>query len=608
MASDLLARIKELPTSQIISAYFPLQNKGRDHVGMCPFHDDHSPSMHVNDSKGIFKCFACDAGGDAISFVQRYKSLDFREALIDIAEKFSLPVDEFKNPKKANPKFEMAEKILKVANKIYKKTVSDANPEQFKDFLKNRELSEEVSEKFSLGYAPGSNALSSYLKSLDSQSQKMALDVAMEIGIIRKSTKQGQDYYDTFRDRITFPIWDQFSNIVGYGTRAVFDYQKGKYVNSQDSFVFNKRNILYGLNFAKSSIREKSQVILVEGYMDCIALAKNGFENTVAVMGVAISDKNVTILKSMAKEVFLALDSDNAGFNACKRINEQFLKQGIIPKWLNFGEYKDPDEYLTHRSRIDLDELITIAPAFIDVQVEQLFQENSTEDTDQKVTLLNESFKILSPLGKGLLATERAIQWAKKLQMNSTNDQILEAYTNFINPQTNNFQQALQPKASSNAPLEIKRIEVKFSLTKAERKLVTLMAQHPESFNVSSFKTLLDNVTHPEVKRTFDVIQNIYLETDEQEYPRLLSDVLKLENLELEIQEVVASGLYHYSGKELEQEKIEKMIADLDRTLKREILTSRKKELLDLKTKDQSDSFEILKEIHQIQSELNRLN
>lgn len=613
-SSDLLSRIKEIPTSQVIGAFYPLKKQGADYVGLCPFHNDSDPSMRVSDKKELFKCFVCGAGGDAISFVQRYKKLEFREALQEIAERFSLPTDSLKSKRDLSPKFDMAYKVLKVANKLFLKTAKETNPKPYTEFLKNRELDEDTVNTFSIGYAPGTNVLTNYLKSLPPKDRDFAIKVALEIGIIRKSQKDGQDYYDTFRDRVTFPIWDHSGKIVGFGSRAVFDYQKGKYINSQESFIFNKRNVCYGLNLAKSHIRESSSVYLTEGYMDCIAMVKNGFKNTIAVMGVALGDRNVDLLNSMASDIFFALDSDTAGVNACKRMNKQFMKTGKLPKYLNFGEFKDPDEFLNNRGTLDLQELSDNAKAFLDYDLEAILPEEIPSNTDKKLSLLNQAFGVTSTIGSSLLATERLIDFAKRLKLKSTNDQIIDAYKDFLGRNDTELKaQSSQitpkmidaPSKSEHKVIE----EIEKDLTNAEKKLLRAIGEHPECFQIDNFKSLLENVTHNEVKRTFEIAENIYFETDEKEYPKLIKDVLKLENIELGIQEEIASGLYNFSGKELDKEKLEKMIVGLEKNLKKEHLMLLKKQLIEEQKNCESDdrSFEILKEVNDIQKELNSL-
>lgn len=618
-SNDLVARIKEIPVSQIIGAFYPLKRQGSDHVGVCPFHNDSDPSMRVSDKKELFKCFACGAGGDSIAFVQRYKNLEFKEALIEIAEKFSLPTDSLKSKREKNPKFDMAYKVLKAANKLFQKTAKENNPPPFLEFLNKREISEDTVSTFSIGYAPGNNILSNYLESLPLKDKDTAIKIALDIGMIRKSNKT-DGYYDTFRDRVMFPIWDYSGNIVGFGGRAVFEYQKGKYINSQESFVFNKRNICYGLNLAKSHIRETKKVFLTEGYMDCIAMVKNSFPNSIAVMGVALSDRNAELISSMAEEIYFALDSDEAGIRASRRMNQQFMRLGKLPKQLNFGAFKDPDEYLSNKGSVELAELAEKSKTFVDWELDNLIPDSVPGNLDKRLAILNQAFELLSPIGKSLLATERLNEFAKKLGLKSTSDQIVDAYRDFLSSsknmpptmkqsKTNNMEalpQEPQPLKNGN---QIAGKSIEKTLSKAERKVLKTIGEHPECFTIDNFRTLLENVTNNEVKRSFEIVENTFFETDEKEYPRLVTDMLQMQNIDLEIQEVITSGLFNYSGNELPKDLLKKLISGLEMNLKKERLVAKKQELIEEQKncEDQNRSFEILKEINEVQKELNSL-
>src|SRR5690606_16317778 len=219
--------------------------------------------------------------------------------------------------KKKDPKLELAEKILSKTALIYRKVASEKTPKEFAEFLDKRRLSNDTAKTFQLGYAPGSNVITNYLASIKNESErKKTLDLAEEIHLIRKSNRDEQSHFDTFRDRVMFPIWDQYGHVVGFGGRQVFDYQKGKYINSQESFVFRKKQILYGMHLAKTAIRQRDAVILCEGYMDCIALHHHGFTNAVAVMGVAMGEGTLKTLKALTSNFYLALDADDAGMKA----------------------------------------------------------------------------------------------------------------------------------------------------------------------------------------------------------------------------------------------------------------------------------------------------
>lgn len=342
---ELKIRIKDIPISQIIGMYINVVKKGTQFTAICPFHDDHNPSLSINDSKGLFMCFVDSTGGDAITFVQKYKNLDYISTLKDICEKLAWNFSDYEDKKEQSPKFKTAEKILLRASQLYRKTIQEPSPAEYKDFLNSRNIKKEIAEKFAIGFAPKNGILLNYLSSIKNEKEKeFALNISKQIHLIRTSQNTNESF-DSFRERIMFPIWNQNGKVVGFGGRQTKDFQKGKYINSQESFFFNKKNILYGLNLSKQSIRQKNFVILVEGYMDLIALHQFQFENSVAVMGVGLSAYCLNSLSTITKNIYMALDSDNAGFEAMKRINTLCMQENITPKLINLAPHKDPDDF-----------------------------------------------------------------------------------------------------------------------------------------------------------------------------------------------------------------------------------------------------------------------
>ena len=276
-----------------------LNKKGANLEGLCPFHPDSKPSLKVNDAKGMFKCFVCGAGGDAITFVKDFTKVEFVDALKDIAGKLGLPFEEFQKEKKKNPRVEMAFRVLNASVKLYKK-VAAQNPEPYSAFIEKRKLNEESIEKFQIGYAPGNNSLLKYLESVPPSDIDFAQQTAMDLGMV-KYNETRDSYYDFYRDRVMFPIHDHSGQIRGYSSRAVLPDQNPKYLNSGESFAFDKGAILFGYYFGKNQIRQLDQVIIVEGNMDVIMMHQFGFHHTVGTMGTALSDHSIRLLSHMTK-------------------------------------------------------------------------------------------------------------------------------------------------------------------------------------------------------------------------------------------------------------------------------------------------------------------
>jgi len=616
--------IKDTPISSVIGFYYPISKRGADFKGVCPFHKDTKPSMSVSDSKGVYKCFACGAAGDSIKFVQDYKNLDFIEAVKDIASQLSIPIDEFQKKEK-NPKFEMGFRVLNGANRLYKKVANELKPEQFTNFLKERNLNNESVTNFGLGYAPSNNALTSYLNSIPNQKEKeFAIDLAKEMGIIRDS-KHGPGQYDFFRDRVVFPIWDHSGQVRGFQARAVLPDQKPKYMNSRESFIFDKGNILYGFNIAKPNIRQKDSVIVVEGNMDVVVLHQFGFTNSVGTMGVAFSENSARLLTNMTKNFFLGMDSDDAGLKGMERINEMLLPLGILPKYLDFSPSKDPDEFLNEFGRLELIERMEKAPTFIDHKIGLTIPKPIPQTTDKKLEVLQSIFDILSPLGENLIAKEKAISAGQSLGLQSSKEDITDAYKKHleqIKQKKSKFQKAKpveqphapQPEPSdsmsklSNQPVAVKKVIKKPTVgapSKAELMLLDQLISNPECLEDKQITEILDLIVHSDVKQIVQWLKNIYLEIDDADYINFIKSRLELEMMP-EIKNVIASALFNYEKVKLNKKIVEKLLNDFKTRLKTEVLKIEKKTLISSQKEalTQEESLEILKEIQKVERQL----
>ena len=422
---DLKDRIKESPVSVVLGHYMSLSKKGANLEGLCPFHPDTKPSLKVNDTKGMYKCFVCGAGGDAITFVKDFKRVDFVEALKEIAGVLGLPFEEFQKEKKKNPKVEMAFRVLNASSRLYRKIAKETPPEIYEQFVEKRKLSPESIEAFQIGYAPGHNVFYQYLQTIPAADRDLALSVAKEIGIIRYNENRNSTY-DFYRDRVMFPIHDHGGQIRGYSSRAVLPDQVPKYLNSGESFIFDKGSILFGFHLGKNSIRQTDQAILVEGNMDVIIMHQFGFLQTVGTMGTALSDHSVKLLTNMTKNIYLALDSDAAGKKAMLRINADFMSLGVLPKFLSFDPHKDPDEFLLSEGRLALIERIEKAPIYLDVLISELMPEKIPENLEHKLNTLHRVFDLVAPLKEHLYASERIVSIAKVLGLKSDPKTILD--------------------------------------------------------------------------------------------------------------------------------------------------------------------------------------
>jgi len=651
--------IKDTPISSVIMFYYPISKRGADYKGVCPFHKDTKPSMSVSDSKGVYKCFACGAAGDAIKFVQDFKNLDFIESVKDIAGQLSIPIDEF-NKKEKNPKFDMGFRVLNVAYKIYKKVANELKPEQFTSFVKNRNLSEDSISNFGICYAPSDNAISTYLNSIPNPKDKeFALKLAKEIGIIGDSNR-GAGQYDFFRDRIVFPIWDHGGQIRGFQCRAITKDAKAKYMNSRESFIFDKGNILYGYNIAKNQIRQKNSVIVCEGNMDVVVLHQFGYTNSVGSMGTAFSENSARLLANITKNIYLAMDSDAAGIQGMERMNQMLLPMGILPKYLNFEPSKDPDEFLNEFGRLELDKRIDEAPTFIDVLIEKAIPNPVPQTTDQRLECLKDIFDILAPLKDGLVAKEKAITAGQALGLQSSKEDIIDAYKKHLSeieerkskykkapiaqkaavktdpkpvpksddnsipmPDENymphfdedemgydNFHGSLGHIAEEENRIQGNPIPIVVSQApgKAELMFLDQLISNPECLENKQIAEILDLIDHSEVKQIVEWLKNIYLEIDDADYTNFVKSKLE-EDISLDIKNVIASALFNYNKLKLDKKVIEKLLGDYQTRLKKEKLITAKRVQFQMQknARTEQESIEVLKEIQNIESQLLKL-
>jgi DNA primase len=616
---EVKARIKDTPISTIIGSYLHLKKTGGNYLGLCPFHPDRNPSMHVSDSKGLFKCFSCDTGGDAITFVEKYKHLDFKEAVAEIARMLGLPTEFLHTQRPKDPKRILAERILNASQKIYRK-IAEQRGQIFAKFLEQRGLTEEIARKFALGLSPELNPLTQYLESLLETDREKAFSIAEEIGLIRESNRPGQRYYDTFRKRIMFPIWDFSGQVIGQAGRAIEPGQKPKYVNSKESFIFNKRHVLYGLNFAKHSIRERDAVIIAEGQMDVITLHQHGFTNSLAVMGTGLGESSIKTLTGLSKNIIFAMDNDDAGMRAMERMNRLFLSHGVIPKSIDFTPHKDPDEFLVKSGPLALTERLENATCFIDRQIEKMIPSKIPQVTDQKLKLLDKIFEHIAPLGDSLEATERLLTAAGRLGLRSGPEQILEKYAAYVEQQSttpryhNQEDRQETPTIDAGPPQydDEERLETPKAVPigKGLRLVLKELIIHPQCLNHDKLQEILDFIEHRDIQLIIRALKEIYFEVDESEYITTVQNIILRPEVGHEIREIVGDALFLYQPGKLDQKIVTRLLSDLKTRLDIDAIELDKKRLRDKHANcpDPQEADRILVDIQQLQRRANQLN
>lgn len=327
----------------VISGYVRLQKKGGTYFGLCPFHNEKTPSFSVSPGKQMYYCFGCGAGGNVITFIMQYENYTFHEALKLLADRagISLPEKEMSDAQKqAADKRSRLLEINREAAKYYYRQLYAPQGETALRYFRNRQLTDATMRHFGLGYSSKySDDLYKWLKS-----KGYPDSLLKDSGLVSLDEKRGG--HDKFWNRAMFPIMDVNNRVIGFGGRVLGDGEP-KYLNSPETMIFDKGRNLYGLNFARQS--RKNQILLCEGYMDVIALHQAGFDHAVAALGTSFTSGHASLLKRYTKEVYLTFDSDGAGIRAALRAIPILKEAGLSAKVVNMEPYKDPDEFIKEK-------------------------------------------------------------------------------------------------------------------------------------------------------------------------------------------------------------------------------------------------------------------
>ncbi|MBI5237763.1 MAG: DNA primase, partial [Deltaproteobacteria bacterium] len=339
---DKLLEIKDAaPIEEVVGQYVKLTQKGRTLLGLCPFHAETKPSFTVAPDKGIFHCFGCGAGGNVFSFLMQHQRLSFPESVEELARRYNIPLT-FKDlgPEggRRAQKRKLMQEINQTAAAFYTANLKGSGGEKGRAYIQKRGLTPEVVRDFHLGYALEEwDGLRRHL-----QSRGISLDAAQEVGLLMPRQQGG--YYDRFRDRLMFPILDRQARVIAFGGRIIGEGEP-KYLNSPESPLYTKGRTLYGLPQAQEGLRQTGVALVVEGYLDLLALRVHGIANVVATLGTALTREQVRLLKNQVAKVVLVFDGDVAGARAMRRAFPLFASEGLAVRVLPLPAGLDPDTY-----------------------------------------------------------------------------------------------------------------------------------------------------------------------------------------------------------------------------------------------------------------------
>lgn len=373
----------------LISGYVKLQRKGSSYFGLCPFHNEKSPSFSVSPGKQMYYCFGCGAGGNAFTFVMEYENFSFPEALKMLADRAGVNLPEQEYSEAAKQQQDLKSSILelnKMAAKYFYFQLRTESGQQALEYLKGRELSDETIKGFGLGFANKySDDLYQYMKK-----QGVSDELLKESGLMNADEKRGM--YDKFWNRVIFPIMDINNRVIGFGGRVMGD-GKPKYLNSPETKVFDKSRNLYGLNIARTS--RKKNILVCEGYMDVISMHQAGFKNAVASLGTALTTQHAGLLKRYTDEVILTYDSDEAGTRAALRAIPILKAAGLSARVLHLEPHKDPDDFIKAEGVEGFQERIDQAENSFLFEVTVLEREYNLQDPEEKTNFYNQIAKKL---------------------------------------------------------------------------------------------------------------------------------------------------------------------------------------------------------------------
>ncbi|MCF4969695.1 DNA primase [Nostoc sp. CMAA1605] len=442
----------------VVSEYVVLRKRGKDFVGLCPFHDEKSPSFTVSPNKQMYYCFGCQAGGNAIKFLMDLGKHSFAEVVLDLARRYQVPVKtlEPEQRQELQRQLSLREQLYEVlasTAQFYQHALRQSQGQSALKYLRSdRQFNEATIQQFGLGYAPpGWETLHRYLV----EDKHYPVQLVEKAGLI-KPRKEGSGYYDVFRDRLMIPIRDVQGRVIGFGGRTLTDEQP-KYLNSPETELFNKGKTLFALDQAKAGISQIDQAVVVEGYFDAIALHAAGINNAVASLGTALSLEQVRLMLRYtdSKQLVLNFDADKAGTNAAERaigeIADLAYKGEVQLKILNIPDGKDADEYLRSHSREDYEQLLINAPLWIDWQIQQILKDRNLKQATDFQQVTQQIVKILKNIVNGDTRNYYVSYCAEILSLGDTRIIPLrvENLLTQISPSTPTYSQTLPVKNNS---------------------------------------------------------------------------------------------------------------------------------------------------------------
>jgi len=560
MDKDTINRILELTDIvELIGSYFPLKKTGTNYKALCPFHQEKTPSFVVSEKKQIYKCFGCGKAGNAISFVMEYEKLSFPEAIKKLAQRVGIVLKSDKTSPQKKSKKELIYKIYKLSNAFFQDNLKNYGGIA-QNYLQERNIGKETIIKFELGYALDSfGGLKNYL--LKNQINEKILPLT---GLFSEGNK---GWYDTFRNRLMFPIRSVNGKVVAFGGRVLADDQKGgKYINSPTTPIYTKGRELYGLDKTRFEIAKLDEAIICEGYTDLLRLYEFGFKNCVASLGTSLTDQQINLLSRYAGRAVVLYDGDLAGRKAAFRAGSNLLKADIKARIAEIPEGNDPDSFLVKQGRDALKKLITTAPDLIN------FLKNDAVmklDMKAKLELLVEVLNDLNDkMGQELLIkqiadifsiSERALlERIKPVSIISSKNQMKQKYIRYGEERELLKHILTKPEMFKKVAQEL---DSSYFLFKIYSEIYEELIKH--KMETERLATFLEEIKKEDVRTA---IAELAMEEIEDENFSDLLKVVKLRKLKFDLKQINKGLLQDPENKELKNTKHElrRKIINLD--------------------------------------------
>ncbi|MCE2928593.1 MAG: DNA primase [Candidatus Caenarcaniphilales bacterium] len=500
--ADPIQQIKnEANIVELISEYIPVKRSGTSYLALCPFHNDSKPSMYISPSKGIYKCFSCGAGGDLIKFYQEYHKKEFKDALKDLAQKYNIELDDSNENKQAQIEHNKKIKMHELAAKFYhEQLLASFAAQKARDYLVKRNISTATINNYKLGYAPADyDLLIKHLKSNLELEEKEILDAGLAV-----FSERTNSFIDRFRNKLIIPIRDERDRTIAFGSRTLDPNDNGpKYINSPETDIYHKSNMVFGINIAKEFIRKLDGVIVVEGYFDQIALHQAGFKNSIANQGTALTANQIKLMTKFteSKNIFLCFDHDKAGSQACDRavltIGEVLGKYEHQVKIVRFDDCKDADELIQSKGAKAFEEALLKSENYYDYKINELIKPHSNSSPQDKAKAVKEISKILRPIQNPIILSEYKKQIAAILKIDESiiNKEIHENISRADEDPYQNKKSIENDRNSKIIKKVFNKIEIEFLILSLEHKhIIEKFFQENNELSDETCKFIFDKI------------------------------------------------------------------------------------------------------------------